>query len=114
MSKIVQVINAMITNKNKITNVIQNKTEYFFLYNDKFKWSINLYEDNFNLYFYPDTVFSISELAFQTNWEQSQFVVYSTKEIKTQESWESFKELYQVVSEKVYGLDDIFDEIING
>ena len=35
--KIVQVINAMISNKNKISNVIRDENEFFFLYDEKFE-----------------------------------------------------------------------------
>tara|TARA_Y100000034_G_scaffold135013_1_gene205318 strand:+ start:3390 stop:3740 length:351 start_codon:yes stop_codon:yes gene_type:complete len=115
MAKIVQVANAMISNKEKIENVLRNEKEYFFLYNNKHKWSITISEEEeYFLHFYPTDVMSIEELAVFQDWNNfNQFVTYSTKDIKTQEATETFRELYQIVSDKVYGLDDIFDEIIN-
>ncbi len=115
MSKIVQVINAMISNKEKITNVLKDKKEYFFLYNKKHKWSIATGSDNYYyVHFYPTSNLTLEELAALDNWNDfEEYITYTTKDIKTQESDESFTELYQIVSSKIYGLDDIFNEIIN-
>lgn len=114
MAKIVQVANAMISNKEKISNVLRNDKEYYFLYNKKYKWSISTLEEEYYLHFYPTDSLSIEDLSVFTNWDSfNQFVTYSTKDLKTQESLETFRELYQLVSNRVYGLDDIFDEIIN-
>lgn len=40
------------------------------------------------------------------------YVTYSDKEIKTREASESFRELYQIVMEKLFDLDTIFEDII--
>ena len=40
MTKIVQAVNAMISNPDKIKSVIPNGQEFFFIYKDKYKWSI--------------------------------------------------------------------------
>ena len=115
MAKIVQVANAMVSNSSKISNVLKNDKEYFFLYNKKYKWSISKnVEEDYYLHFYPTDTMTIEELSVFDNWSAfNQFVTYSTKDIKTQEAIETFRELYQIVSDKIYGLDDIFDEIIN-
>ena len=115
MAKIVQVANAMVSNSNKISNVLRNDKEYFFLYNKKYKWSISKSEDeDYYLHFYPTDSMTIEELSVFNDWAVfNQFVTYTTKDIKTQESIETFRELYQIVSDKIFGLDDIFDEIIN-
>ncbi|MGV0996176.1 hypothetical protein [Empedobacter falsenii] len=113
--KIIQVINTMITNSNKISKVLKNKDEYFFLYNEKHKWSINRDEEsNFILYFYPTDTYNIKELANFDDWHNfNEMVTYKSEDMKSREAFESFSELYQIVSEKLYGLDDIFNEIIN-
>lgn len=118
MTKIVQVANAIITNKDKISDVFRNEKEYFFLYNNKYKWSISSFQDveDYYLFFYPSDNQSIEELSnFSTqDWDHfSGFATYKSSEIKTREALETFRELYQIVSDKIFGLDDIFDEIIN-
>ena len=114
--KIVQVINTMIANSSKISNVIKGKdTEYYFLYDDKYKWSIceSSEEAGFRLYFYPTEEYSLEQLANTIlTMPNVNFVGYSSMEIKTTEALESFGELYQVVIGKLYNIDSIFDEII--
>ena len=113
MNKIVQVINAMITNSNKIKEVTKNGKEFFFLYDNKHKWSISRNNDEeYYIHFYPIKDITIEQLSVFTDWEHLEYVTYSTKDIKTTESIESFRELHQIVSDKVFGIDDIFDEII--
>ena len=113
MAKIVEVANAMISNKNKITHVLKSSNEYYFIYNNKYKWSISEAQTHFYLHFYP-TQMSLEELTTITDWSNfSEMVTYSTLELKTTEAIETFRELYQIVSERVFGLDEIFDEIIN-
>ena len=117
MAKIVQVLNSMISNKKKISNVLLKHTEYFFLYNGVYKWSIRRTQDSqsydYDVFFYPLNNVTIEDVSSVTNWDGLDFVMYQTKDIKTQEAYETFQELYQIVSEKLYGLDKIFDEIIN-
>lgn len=111
--KIIQVINTMISNSEKISNVLKNDSEYFFLYNKKHKWSIKQNSDGYLLFFYPTESYNIEQLANLVEWNNfNEIVTYKSDEIKTREATESFSELYQIVSEKLYGIDDIFDEII--
>lgn len=114
--KIVQVINAMITNQSKIENVVKiNNSEYFFLYNNKHKWSIikNDGIEHYYLHLYPDATQTMnSVLSNEQHGIQNEYVTYSTEDLKTNEAIESFRELYQIVSSKLYGIDDIFDEIL--
>jgi hypothetical protein len=113
MNKIVQVVNAMISNSDKISNVKKNDKEYFFLYDNKHKWSIVRGNDEiYHIHFYPTDELNIDQLSHFNDWENYNLVTYSTNDIKTQEAIESFRELYQIVSNKVFGIDDIFDEII--
>lgn len=114
--KIVQVVNTMITNQKKITNVIRRDKEYFFLYDGKYKWSISKSErsEDYFIHFYPTEHMNLDELSLNNDWEAfNHFVTYATIDIKAKEAQQTFAELYQVVANKVYGLDDIFDDIIN-
>ena len=112
MSKIIQVINAMITNERKIGKVVKKEKEFYFLYDNKYKWSINNTDDgDYILYFYAGAE-TIEELSKNPDWNFVQYVTYSSKDFNSQEALESFKELYQVVGTKLYGLDQIFDDIL--
>ena len=115
MAKIIEVLNSMISKNDRITNVIKSDQEYFFIYDNKYKWSIvKDNNENYFIHFYPDDSRTIEEIRNISDWSNYNFVTYSTSDLKTQEAIETFRELYQVVSDKVYGLDDIFDDIING
>ena len=115
--KIVQVINSIITNKSKISNVLRNDSEYFFVYNSKYKWSITKSDktDDYFIHFYPTDIMNIEQLANNQDWNSfPHYVSYKTEDLKTKEALETFRELYQIVADKVYGIDDIFNEIILG
>lgn len=115
--KIVQVLNSIISNKEKIGDVIRKGREYYFLYDKKYKWSIIKAEksDDYYIHFYPNKSISLEQIVDIQDWENfNELVTYSTDDIKTKEAFETFRELYQIVSEKVFGIDDIFDEIILG
>lgn len=113
--KIIQVINAMIIKQEKISSVLKVGNEYFFLYNNIHKWSIvKSTDENYFLHFYPTNDMTLDQLSRYQNWtDYSGIITYNSSDLKTQEASESFRELYQIVAEKVFGLDDIFDEIIN-
>ena len=115
MAKIVEVLNAMISNKDKISDVIKSDSEYFFLYNKKYKWSTrkDSHEDYF-VFFYPDPNITLNDLKYNVDFQYySDFVTYTTEDLKTQEAVETFRELYQIVTNKLFGLDELFDDIIN-
>ena len=42
----------------------------------------------------------------------SECVSYSSKEIGTREAFESLSELYHLLTEKLYGIDRVLDDII--
>lgn len=117
MSKIVMAVNVMVLNPDKITDVIQGYTdsEVFFRYDDKHKWSIHEGSSGIlYLHFYPGAQ-SLSDLAAmdEEQWDRmARRVTYNTKELGTKEAVESFKELYSVVKEKMYGMDEVLDDII--
>ncbi|RKG30069.1 hypothetical protein [Acinetobacter tianfuensis] len=116
MSKIIQAVNSMISNSKLITNVLASTSkEYFFLYNQKYKWSmrkVNL--DEYSLWFYPGTQ-SLDELVntLDHEWEYVQMIHYSSKDLATKESLDSFKELFTILEEKVFGMDSVLDDIIS-
>ncbi len=112
MSKIIQAVNTMILNSHKISRVTKDNGEIFFLYDDKHKWSITEREDNYTLYFYYGN-FSFDYLITKIkNPDFSEYVSYSSKEIGTREALESLSELYHLLTEKLYGIDKVLDDII--
>lgn len=115
MSKIIQAVNSMISNTDLIGNVLfgQNK-EVFFNYKNKYKWSIKEQEDDsYSLWFYKSEL-SIESLAQIDNeeWEEIAMMHYSTSDLSSKEANASFKELYRIVKEKVFGMDKVLDDII--
>lgn len=114
--KIIQVVNAMIIGSHRITNVIKSGDEYFFLYDGKFKWSITKdINSQIYLHFYPKNDFTLEHLASYLDlMENNDFITYSTGNLNTREAKDTFNELYQIVVEKLFGVDDIFNEILSG
>ena len=115
--KIVQAVNAMIANSDKINNVIAPRVSgvLFFQY-DFYKWSIAKGDDDTVLTYYPTTDATIEEIAASQEWLWGQagpIVSYSARDLNTREAWKSFGELHRIVSEKVYGVDNVLDSIIN-
>ncbi len=116
MNKIIQVINTMISNSQRISNVIVNGgNEFFFIYNDKHKWSIiNNDEDSIVLFLYPDEDIKLEELAFDVDFSvYKRYVSYRAEDFKSAEAIETFKELLKIVKDKIFGVDNILDDILN-
>ncbi|GIU52045.1 hypothetical protein [Shewanella sp. KT0246] len=118
MSKIVTAINAMISNPELITDSIQGceDGEQFFVYDKKHSWSITSNESGkFYLHYYPGSpdVYYLANIAGQ-HWHQEEvkMVTYNSDILGTQEALSSMKELQSIVSEKVYGMDDVLEDII--
>jgi hypothetical protein len=114
MSKIVQAVNVMITRKNLITNVCQGENEIFFTYNGKYNWSVAHRDDDIYLWYYPNSE-SIDELLGRSHageWDGVSMVTYKASDIGTREAVETFNELYRTVKEKLFGVDDVLDDII--
>ncbi|OXB20234.1 hypothetical protein B0A80_19245 [Flavobacterium tructae] len=120
--KIVLVINAMITNKEKISNILLDQQEIYFLYNNKYKWSIEKVVENwsnqYELNFYPKNPDAIVEddlediIYKKRHGSILNVATYSTSDLKGTETYESFKELYQLLIDKFYGIDDMFEDIL--
>lgn len=115
MSKIVQAVNAMISNPHLISNVLQNDGEHFFLYKQKYKWSIRKGESGVNLFFYPTSLdLEILRNFDDEDWMRfSEMIVYRDADIGTKEAKSSFQELFTLVKEKIYGIDEVLDDIIS-
>lgn len=114
MTKIVSAVNAMIRNSKKITEVlVSSNGDIFFEYDGKHKWSIGKRDENVWLWFYPGDI-SVHQLANYEDyeWDGVPMVAYDVSELNTREARESFDELYILAKEKVYGLDDVLNEII--
>lgn len=117
--KIVAAVNAMISRPELITNSIQGSSsnEIFFVYNDKFKWSIIDNVEGIAVFIYtgPETIEELASIDGDSGydpWESITFVRYSAKDIGTKEATETFTELLKVVKEKKFGVGDALDEII--
>ena len=104
----------MISRKNLITNVSSGNKEIFFTYNGKYHWSIADRDGEILLWFYPRAE-SLDELVSRSHhgeWDGVEMVGYKASEIGTREAIETFTELYRVVKEKLFGVDDVLDDII--
>lgn len=114
MSRIVQAVNAMIENKSKISDVLEAGPELLFSYKGSYVWGILNYPQtsSYQLFFYPgwsETGPLRDEMSLNGD---VKMVSYSDQEIGTKEAKSSFAALYQVVSEKIHGVDKVLDEII--
>lgn len=117
MNKIIQVINTLVSNSGKITNVLVTQNdEFFFMYNNKHKWSIIESKediDSISIFLYPDETIKLETLAFDTDYnDYKRFVAYRSQDFKSTEAIESFRELLKIVKDKIYGVDEILDEIL--
>lgn len=113
-AKIVQAVNAMVSNSDKISDVVGGQQELLFMYKKKYVWGIADRSDEYGLWYYPDAK-STEELASLEphEFEDMPLIYYSTKDIGTKEARDSFRELYQLVKEKVLGMDTVLDDIIS-
>ncbi len=86
--------------------------QIFFLYDDKHKWSIWGQGNDYTLCFYYNDI-SIDDLVkYNDEPDSSGFISYNSKEIGTREALESLSDLYHLLTEKLYGIDKVLDDII--
>lgn len=116
MSKIVQAVNSMVANPDLVNRVLRGfEGELFFLYKGKYKWSIRRNDDGeFFLFYYPGDQ-TLEHLAQLQDYEWQDFgemVSYSTKEIGTREARSSFSDLYTLLKERLFGVNEALDDII--
>lgn len=115
-TRIVQAINVMVSNPKLIGPVLRGqKGELFFMYKDQYKWSMRRDDEGAHwLYYYPGKE-TLQKLASydESDWEGCEMVTYSDVQIGTREAKATFADLYSLLSEKVYGLDKVLDDIIS-
>ena len=122
MSKIVVAANVMIENRTQISSVLRGNGpvdgEVFFLYEQKHKWSIfksSAGAEEYVLCYYPGdhSLRAYAAMDDSTDWEEVDIIFYRTKEIGTTEARQTFANLYSVVKELKFGMEEILDEIIS-
>jgi hypothetical protein len=120
MSKIVQAINVMIVNSDRITDVTPSTTTdiIFFRYDNKYIWGIreDVNEEGELIYYltyFPDNTM-ISHLVSLPNYELKEIkqLVYFSAEFNSREATQSFAELYTIINEKKFGVDSVLEDII--
>ena len=117
MSKVVKAMNVMITNPQRIADVSpgRDRNEIFFHYLGGHKWSLVCTPRNeYTLFYYPGDDFTLEQLASfeDEGWEHVDRVNYNASELGGREAVESMSELFRVLKEKVFGVEGVFDEII--
>lgn len=118
MSKIVEAINVMISNHEKIDKAFKGdyEAEIFFQYDGKHKWSI-LKNDagDYFLHYYPgsDSLEKLSSMPGELWADFTQMVSYTSVTLGTKEAKASLQDLYGIVKEKLFGMDDVLDDIIS-
>ena len=127
MSKIVAAANAMVSNSNKISTVININSYWFFLYDEKYAWCIESWnyegENRYMLYFIKAEgnfyindakVFErLSRKDVRSLVKEGEAIEYNSNEIGTDEALQAFRLLFTAVKEKGIGIDKVLDEIIN-
>ncbi|PCJ53569.1 MAG: hypothetical protein COA79_22670 [Planctomycetota bacterium] len=118
MSKIVKAINAMISQKDRISHVVLGHSEntFFFLYSKKHKWSIHKdLNDIFTINYYTggeliDYLANVRDEEWQ---EIENIMRYIESDLGSREDQESLSELFMLLNEKLLGMDVILDDIIS-
>ena len=127
MSKIVAAVKVMVSNSNKISNVINLNSYWFFLYDEKYAWCIESWyyegENRYMLYFLKaEGKFYVSDAKeyerlsrkdVKSLIKEGKAIEYNSSEIGTDEVLQAFRLLFTVVKEKGIGIDKVLDEIIN-
>jgi hypothetical protein len=85
------------------------------LYKNKYKWSIKQCQENTHIiWYYPGTESLESLATYEPDeWGGTPMVNYHDAEIGTKEAKASFSELYTLIKERVYGINDVLDDIIS-
>ncbi|MDR6993250.1 hypothetical protein [Luteimonas sp. 3794] len=113
--KIVQAVNAMISKKENIRNVVKLSSAEFFFHYASHRWSILHNDDGYLLQYYPGEVTADEIIAASSDpWHGDIVsVTYTTAELRTREALQSFADLYRIVKEKLYNVDTVLDDIIS-
>jgi len=113
MNKIIQVINKMIDERDRINVMLKLGTDsspMFLFYYKEYAWVIYYENDGYFLGFLGST-YEISEDLYKSIIPLMK-IAYTSNQFKGQEALESFKELYQIVLEKSIGFDDVLDNLL--
>lgn len=113
--KILHVLNVMIANSSKISDVVRLENEIFFCYDQKYKWAIEKVEDEerYYVHFYLADEYSFQEfISVVESGRSVEYREYSTDELTSDEALQAFSEIYQIVLDKLFGLDEVFTAII--
>jgi hypothetical protein len=125
--KIIQAINKIIENSDDIKNIVyyNGADEFFFEYRIAlvmpigaykfYRFSVKCYgKDEYAVYYYSEDLSpqDICHYKYYSN-DKLMFVSYYSNELKTKESLETFRDLYNIVKDKYYGASIAFDDIIN-
>ena len=89
--------------------------ELYFIYKNRYKWSVQRDRNgDISLHYYPGEQ-SIEQLAkFESfEWDDVDVVTYSSKEIGTREAMSSFLELYTLIKERLFKVNEVLDDIIS-
>ncbi len=118
MSKIVSAINAMISNSDLISNIVEgwDSSELFFMYDGIHKWSVTKsYQGELSIHYYStdEKVEYLANMPQDERAKLTKTVSYSSETLGTREARESLEELYTVLQEKLFGMDKVFDQIIS-
>ncbi len=111
MNKIILAINSMIQNSDKISDVSVFNNEYFFEYKG-YIWEIFKSKEDYILVYYPDISTVMDAMNLTKYSDDVASINYNSDAFKNQEDIESFRDLYLIIKEKVYGLDKVLDDII--
>jgi hypothetical protein len=128
MSRIAAVVDAISSNPNKITRVINLDNYWFFLYNEKYAWCIQNRDNEgkirYMLYFIkvagdfvvndPKQFEIVSRQDVDSLVKKGEAIEYDSNEVGSDEALHSFRMLYSAVKEKGIGLAKVFDEILGG
>lgn len=110
MSKIIDIIENMIQNSSKMSDIdFEIKVKRFFFSYKGYIWSIwpwsayNNEEEGFSLAYYPFAK-NLTEAKMKRD-----ILVYSSDEFLDDKS---FGQLYTILKEKFYKMDEVFDDIL--
>ena len=103
MSKIIEALNTMIANRDKISDATEDRIfgGYEFRYLGK-RWSVHKQSGG------------IVIVKFHPEGEENRTVDYGEDEWTSREARETFRDLYRTVQERSYQVDKVLDEIIEG
>lgn len=112
MEKISILLQLMIENQNVITNVILDEEDnYFFSYNSSV-WSIVKANNLVTLTLYVQNNLEVTTLADDINRDEINQVSYISDDFES-DNKEKLTKLYTIVKERVYGVNELLDQIIS-